>query len=831
MSAGGPITSFAAKDNSSNNAAEIGRRSDLHNFFQPLNLEATRKTSNNSSTKKEIPIKSPRSRSIKFADEKEEAQFMLETILLFETDDDFCDSSVVEAVMEDFYDSCSSFDSWEYAHSGNCPLTKGMDMDNSNHSAESKDNDDGDEPQLTLQELEQQVREEHARAFQEKRNSVAVVAQAVVEEDEKNASTTIEVPIDIILGGSPEDDQEEKDISNKETKKEPISPPTPLSPLSQLSPKQGRRQARQGTLRRAMQKSPSLRMLEETAKARRIREHERKKEDKEIEEKKVQELNERDKKFTGGNEIARRRASFEPNLKALKLFEEQKDTKKEQPQKKEDVKIAKKPPQQQQQEEQNVNNQQQEGVKRIPRPARQRPKRTKSSFSRLKRSNTDSELPSRRVPTTPLSAAVEAANKASPKVPLRRNITAPELTSRMLKSKAENANDTSPSTKDANNKNQEPGVLKPAVATTATGLENKPAEPLTNGQSVQKNRQNELKAIPKFAPRNGGTQQTSSAAADNARSAQQKRQDELKGIGSSRNKSVSDIRSTAAENARSTQQRRLDELNAVKEQSIVGANVLNKRERLVVKLQAAARSFLVRTHVVQHQRHAAATIIQALARGCRVRKCLAGTYAKVAALERQLQSIERSKEDDLSGIMESPELQLLQDQLQDSNLNARQRAVAKEKSVIRKDMSSLKDNISQIKIYMENLKINNKNLAKSTREVEWQSSQMMQRNVSLEKTSQYLMSKYTEVQAKVTTMVDEIADLECKANIEQAVGKISHQTILQIRELTKIAAQDSDDPFLKKVKSRAKILDRLSGGKKKTDSWGGPEVCPVVASR
>ena len=120
---------------------------------------------------------------------------MLETILLFEPDDSFCDSSVVEAVMEDFHDSGGSFDSWEYAHGGNC-RPDGADINfeltTSDHSAESN----GDTP-LTLQELEQQVREQQAREFYEKRHSDApAVAETLVEEAEKtetaatNNSTT-----------------------------------------------------------------------------------------------------------------------------------------------------------------------------------------------------------------------------------------------------------------------------------------------------------------------------------------------------------------------------------------------------------------------------------------------------------------------------------------------------------------------------------------------------------------------------------------------------------------------------------------------------------------
>ena len=777
-------------------------RRGLHDFFTPLTLSTLpqkqlQPISKNPKTTK----KKERSRSIQFADEKQEAQFMLETILLFESDDCFGDSSVVEAVMEDFHhDSFSSFDGECYDdYAAAQPVSS--DDDDEDDSVESAP--------LTWKELEQEVREQQAREFRERNDS----GSSMVLENPSNAGEITdtnkskgggEVPNDILVSGNADNKETPCEVRKKKKKKNAKN----KSPSPTSSPKREIDQARKVSLQKALEKSTSLRMLDENGKARKAREKERLKGQKELAEKQAREEQERLKRQQESAE-----AKPKPVRRAPKRTKSAMNrVKKEQQQ---EGKLPQLEAQELEQKEQGLEH------PKKPQPVRRAPKRTKSALNRLKKNN--SEVPENErqqprqaqqlEPEKDEAGHIQDERPQNPQ-PVRR---APKRT----KSSSNRIKRTeTDSVLPTHSRRASIGALPNGKVASGSKLQRTNTDPVSGSHNgVRYNKALKDFDFPKSsvasAAARWGKRSSSveSSSQQEVLSAQQKRMNELK-VCSTFQSPNEGMMSSSAQYAESAYQRRQRELGAVRRSSIVGGNLLNKRERLVVILQAAARGYLVRTQVDRHCHFDAAIQVQALWRGYDARKCIAEARAKITAMERHLEETARATENAVASIFNSPELQSLQDLLNDANLNARQRALEKEKLKIKNDSLCVKNDTSQVKQYMENQKVNNKNVAKSTREIEWQCSQLKDRIASLHKEEQYLISKKEQAEAKLTNMKAAISELECRAKMEHAVGKISHRTILEIRDHTKEVAQTSQDPFLTKVNTRSKILDRVRLGKK-----------------
>ena len=778
-------------------------RRGLHDFFTPLSLSVLpqkQPISNKLNTTK----KKERSRSIQFADEKQEAEFMLETILLFESDDCFGDSSVVEAVMEDFHhDSLSSFDGEDYYEYAAAQPVSSDDDDDEDDSVESAP--------LTWKELEQEVRVQQAREFRERNDS----GSSMVLENPPNTGVFIdtnkaqggrEVHNGDIVSGNPDNKGAPRKVATPNKKKHAKT--KNRSPVT--SPKREVKQERKVNLQKALENSTSLRLLNENGKARKAREKERLKGQKELEEKltreKERQKNQQKLAETKPKPVRRAPKRTKSALNRVKKEEQQEEF---QPQP-----VMQTPEQKGQGFEE----------PKKPQPVRRAPKRTKSALNRLKKNDPEVSENGRRQSQQeqaqqkePEKEEVEQKDEDRPKnpQPVRRAPKRTKSSSNRIK-----RTETDP-VLPTHSRRASVGAQPSSKLASGSKLQRTNTDPVNGGHNGVKHNNRALKdfdfpksSVASAAARWGKkSSSVESSSQKEVLSAQQKRMNELK-VCSNFQQANEGMMSSSAQYAESAYQRRQRELGAVRRSSIVGGNLLSKRERLVVILQAAVRGYLLRTQVDRHCRFDATIQVQALWRGYSARKCIAETRAKIAAMERHLEEITRATENEVASIFNSPELQSLQDLLNDANLNARQRALEKEKLKIKNDTSCVKNDTSQIKQYMENQKVNNKNVAKSTREIEWQCSQLKERIASLQKEEQYLVSKKDQAKAKVTNMKAAISELECRAKVEHAVGKISHRTILEIRDHTKEAAQTSKDPFLTKVNTRSKILDRVRLGMK-----------------
>lgn len=291
----------------------------LSDFFRPLNFAMT---SQAPATKKaEVPAKP---RTIRFADEKAEAALLLESILLFEPDEYFDDPSVVEAVMDDFHDSStsmSSFDSWEYAHGGNCPTSGCFRSDAS----------------LSWRDIEKQVREQQAKEFQRQQLLGPLLEPDDEEGSEGDDKATQMVPFEILqvtdsqppvspMPASPYSGGGKKKLStNSLLMVSPLVSPKPQLQLyasspALTSPRRRTNKVLNSNLQMALSRSESLQCFEDAAEARRQREdqldHERaQKAAQTAREKREKEEADRKWREAGrkGSAVQQRLASFENN--------------------------------------------------------------------------------------------------------------------------------------------------------------------------------------------------------------------------------------------------------------------------------------------------------------------------------------------------------------------------------------------------------------------------------------------------------------------------------------------------------------------------------------
>jgi len=451
-------------------------------------------------------------------------------------------------------------------------------------------------------------------------------------------------------------------------------------------------------------------------------------------------------------------------------------------------------------------------------PARRRPSRTKSDLSRFKRDNTNQES----------SSTETSAIRKTHTAPISSSLLSPKIASTEVKSTEQVENKKcSPFTR----RNSVPSVAarfdQPSAATITTTTTTVSTAQL-NAQSAKEKRLSELKGI--SGTKTGKNCTNVSSATQNARTAQQRRLLELERItAGTKNQSNGEVdrTSSAYRNAQLAHKRRFEEVNVVKGKSIVGSNTLSKRERLIVELQAAARGFLTRLHLKRDYRYEQATRLQALVRGYCQRRHITAVKANIASLEQHLCDMERAKQAELAAILDSSELRSLQDQMSDASQVVRIRAIEEERKVIRTDIASIKADTSQIEKWMENLRINNKKIAKTTREIEWQSSKLESQNAMLKKTQQHLLCRAQKWKEKVSAINAEICELIRKAQLEHSVGNIAHHAILQIRTSTKLAAETSTDPFLVKVRTRSKLLDRISDEKKRIRGSTANAIRPV----
>lgn len=631
---------------------------------------------------------------------------------------------------------------------------------------------------MFLIQLEQQVREQQAREFRERQRqqvAEATIAEAEAEaaaRNQDNQPSTIEA----MIAALPEETAPEigdKKVEEKPEKKEPSpsSSTTTTSTTKTEQPNEEEQIGQDGVLGRALQKSETLLMLEETAKARKAREDDllRMKRAKEFMAQK-QAAEEAERKWlvqgSKGDVVANRRAAFEQQISSNPITTSS----------------------------------------NLDKPTQGRPK--------VQRRHTFYVAPRKALRKEEKPKPTQSKDKKEPKM-----VEQPKTTETAMKP----GNVSSPP-------KQTGTLLKEDEATAAQSVV--PGLPgLQRRHSIQTTDQ--FKAKPKLQTNANPEIATTSSPKTHKTPWLNKRNNGSNANGTNPNYGgvKNNTSTTAAQNALKAQQRRWEELQAIQAQSIVGANDFSKREMAIVKLQAMARQYLVQTFQIRQERHAAATLIQAPIRGMLVRMSIKQVQDRIVALEDHLQAMEQAKQEELEAIWNSLELIALQDQADDTNTGTTQlrcRNYYQEKAKLQGNIQSVQDHSARIAENMEQLRVNNKQLAKETRDLEWKNEKQKDRNATKEKTRDQLKSKVQEWQSRLNELQPKVQEAIQKATVERAVGKICSAAIFKIEEHTKQVAATSNDPFLIKVHRRSQILDRLSAEKKRAI---GAKACPMLTSR
>ena len=706
-------------------------------YFKPLclGLPAAVATTVANRVKKECPVRSPRTRSIRFADEKENARMMLETVLLFEPDDSFSESSIMEAMMDE---SCSSFDSYEYANGGNCPSpTSVNDIDFTDCSSSNGSNDPSSKvpPVImanvkgpSVEEIEREVREQQARERAE--------AEAAANKQRNSAPAVL--------------------FREKLT--------APVEAAQQVLKAEERKLAREEEKQQAMEEARKIRIEEAS---------DRKREEEQEEEEAGKE--EQAHAIRARQSIANRRVSFE---QAAILQQHRED--------------------------------EQERA-RITRDEELRKIKEQRETDKLKKDEKAKQLKVK---------AVHQEEEENIKQMMKAKQD--EQAQKMKEEQAGQKKNASPTKNKPKREGQEQRKLQEIMANQRKARE---AE-ATRTRKEKEHREEKSKE-------QGLRQRMAQRDAELLRKAREEaaiRQQRAKEEALSLNgavKKVSGLKDTieltAARNAKLSMQKRRNELQDVGTKSLVGANVYNRRERAIVKIQASARRFLVLDRLRYYKRHRASIRIQKITRAFLVRNHMEKVKSKIAGLEEHLKAMEEAKQDELKSIQNNPELQELIDQLDDAVTVRKNRELKRERTELRHSISSIKDLNERIAQNMENLRINNRKIAKHTRYLEEQIPYIEHRIRILEKTHNQFQEKSDGLSAKVDDLEFQCDQVASKFESESRVSDLAHDTILKIRELVKNAAKTSRDPFLAKIRKRSTILERIN---KSSEHKGPGQSCP-----
>ncbi|CAB9504141.1 expressed unknown protein [Seminavis robusta] len=914
----------------------------MDDFFQPLNLEATRIHDNRRIKKSqdEIPVRSMRSRSIRFADEKEEAELMLETILLFEPDDSFCEASVVEAVMEDFCveddddddddefheDSGSSFDSWEFAHNNCNPMNMPIDDD---------DDDDDGEPALTLAQLEQQVRDQQAKELLEKK-------QQQQQQQQQNQEETKEIPVEIMaaMGGS--FTSADKPAFSSATAMSPLNSPLITkeklrvggrnhdSSLSILHNNNNSSNLLDGSannldssahlnssmhsatnldgsthslirrkkkkpsrtisshrvvprnpnpnLRRALQKSSSLRMLEEAAENRRAREDEiQKRQAAESELQKVQEAQEQYQRLqqdtaAAAGMVSARRASFEPNTSTSTSKKQQSTPKEEEETQKKQalthdhfaIPAPQKPKEEEEpkpQETTSTSSPKRTGRRVLPRrnrtfdgagdssdkpkATRARPKRTVSNFTgprntALRRVRTAEPLTRKATPQESQQKPEEEEKKESPKEEEEETTTKPMVVTEQKPQKVAatvaaaktphpKATTKAPAAKPSRRASTMTSIptKKPVVETTPTTATTAIPDP-PSPRRVSASGVASIKARLE--------QQSASAAQHNAKLEVTK----VAVVNKPRKSNTTASTTTSASSTALTTEEKAKRVTAKLPKAATRGSstttsslVKSAQEKRYNEIRAVQGLSMVGSNAWNRKTQLVADL-QRATRGYLVRQVIQTAQTKIKQLQKHLKAMERAKQQELESIRNSPELQALREEYQAATMTPSQLDLEKEQRQLQKGVTAVQDSNADIQQKMEDLHENNRRIARATRELKYTTDRLKERTVCLQATQDQFRNKVEQLQAKVKSQTLELQKTIRQTETEKQVGWICHCTILQVRQHTKMVASTSQDTFLRKVHKRAQILDQLSKKRSKAAKGknGGDvkpeEVCPVI---